>query len=385
MGLRVRKLAKELRRSPDELLGHLQTMGYVKYQSPEDMLADSVVSKLRRTLPKGDYRPRAEGKSQAGRGSGQLMDQLVPGVVRLDARKDLGVPARPKQSGPQAVPASRPAPAPPGAERAAADLAVEQDKLASERRTLAAERAALTEEGAKLTSEAERLAEDAARLKALEAAFKVEQAAFAEQCAKVDAQDGIRFTLAQAFEARGLIGLDEFERALGGMARARVLRELIPMLGVRDLDEVEQLLSRRLRLVGGEPLAFLEPFFGMVTVSDDRGELDGQGRTRLAVEALGESLLLNGISTVTLVVDRPAIFRCVQEYLDERITLRTARNLSVSDVSAQVANKSTLVWGMTVKKSIQEAAQSSGYRLFLDETVRGVVQHCERTRSWLVA
>jgi hypothetical protein len=400
MGLRVRKLAKELRRSPSELLGHLQTMGYLKYQSPEDMLADSVVSKLRRTLPKGNYRPRAELRTGENAGQTGLMGKLVPGVVRLETGGQGSSASRAKASVPLTAraPASTPKALGLEADKAlgleadkalslaadrALDLEAERAALVLDLKKLQSEQSSLAAERANLAAERERVAKREGLLKEQERVLEVERSAFADRVAEDTSPNPMLFSLGQAFEERGLIGVDEFERALGGMASARVLREIVPHLYVQDQEEVGRILRQRLRLVGGEPLHFLESFFGMVSVSDDRAEMDGQKRTRSAVEALSESLLLNGVSTVTLVVECPEVFRCVQEYLDERITLRGARKLSISGLSAQIANRGTLVWGLTLNQALQEAAQSSGHRLFWDETTRGVVQHCERTRSWL--
>jgi hypothetical protein len=254
----------------------------------------------------------------------------------------------------------------------------EREELERDREQLEAERARVREEWARLEEIRALLEADKAAAEEAGSGEVVGDGAPSES-----AKTAVSVALTDILEERGLIGVDEFERALGGMARARVLREVLSTLSVHDPAELRRRLAQRLRLVGGEPFPFLEPFFGMVTVSDDRAELDGQARVRAAVEALGESLLLNGISMMTVVGDRPVVFRCVQEYLDERIELRASANLSAADVSLAARSRATLVWGVPVADSVRAAASSSGHRLYSDPKPRRVVEHCKRTRSWL--
>ena len=63
MALRVRKLARELERSPEDVLLLLKDLGYERYRTPDDLLADDVVARARkaaRTTP-----PRARVPSPA--------------------------------------------------------------------------------------------------------------------------------------------------------------------------------------------------------------------------------------------------------------------------------------------------------------------------------
>jgi len=318
------------------------------------------------------------------------MDKLVPGVVRLD-QKGASAPAGPLDKGKPPA-ASPPAASPPAASPPQSPSIEEQRanlmRLAED---LKREREELERAKGQLASELASAAEERVRLGALRASIDADVAAQVESRAQqvlADRDQSERLSTTQvaltdALEERGLIGMDEFERALGGMANARVLRELLTNLSVPDPEALQRKLVQRLRLVGGESFPFLEPFFGMVTVSHERAELDGRLRVRSAVEALGETLLLNGISTVTVVGDRPVIFRCVQEYLDERITFRGASQISAKDVSVGAGYRATIVWGIPIKDSVSAAAETSGHRLYSDSIPRGVVEHCERTRSWL--
>jgi len=89
VGIRVRKLARELRQSPRDVLQLLQSLGFERYRSPEDMISDTVAARVRsssRPATNGHHapdparsRPRSAPSSAA---SGDLMAQLVPGVKR---------------------------------------------------------------------------------------------------------------------------------------------------------------------------------------------------------------------------------------------------------------------------------------------------------------
>ena len=48
MAIRVRKLAKELNRSPTEVLGVLHAIGFTRFRNVNDMLSDQIVSRLKR-------------------------------------------------------------------------------------------------------------------------------------------------------------------------------------------------------------------------------------------------------------------------------------------------------------------------------------------------
>ena len=61
MAVRLRKLAKELRRDPAELLGILHALGFARFRSPHDMLSDPIVGQLRGALRDGWPQSRSYG------------------------------------------------------------------------------------------------------------------------------------------------------------------------------------------------------------------------------------------------------------------------------------------------------------------------------------
>lgn len=145
MAIRVRKLAKELDRSPTEVLGLLHAIGFEKYRSAEDQVPDPTVQHVRDAIRSG-VRPLSVVLHESTRhaepvrpqvGRGDVMATLVPGVVPV------GGAARPVPRPVVAVPV-RTRPTPPTADpeparvlqadhqAAAAAWAVERSALAAE-------------------------------------------------------------------------------------------------------------------------------------------------------------------------------------------------------------------------------------------------------------
>ena len=133
MAIRVRKLAKEVRRSAGEVLGLLHHLGYVNYKRPDDMVADGPADKLRRAVRQGqtaaplkvvDRKKATVSPSQAP--ASDLMAQLVPGVVKQGQAAPPVAPSRP-------VPAPRPAPSPPPVPPRPASVPVVDPAVAVER------------------------------------------------------------------------------------------------------------------------------------------------------------------------------------------------------------------------------------------------------------
>ena len=92
MGVRIRKLAREVNRSPWDVLGVLHALGYRRYKSPDDMLSGPALARLRNGLRDGvapvpvPGRREASGTSErVAKASSDLMSQVIPGVVRQQA------------------------------------------------------------------------------------------------------------------------------------------------------------------------------------------------------------------------------------------------------------------------------------------------------------
>jgi hypothetical protein len=103
MSIRVRKLAKQMGRTPEQVLGLLLAIGNNRYRNADDMLPDEVVARLHRAEKEGTKAlpvaplpappPPAAGPAKA-----DLMSRLVPGVVRQGER-----PAPAAAKGPRPV------------------------------------------------------------------------------------------------------------------------------------------------------------------------------------------------------------------------------------------------------------------------------------------
>ena len=154
-------------------------------------------------------------------------------------------------------------------------------------------------------------------------------------------------TLIELFEARGLRGRDEYERTVAALASTRLLRDALSTLRVTDATAMTAVLNEKLLLVRGRPVPCLSNLYAMVSVSDDRRELDGDSSIQQAVESLGEALLLGGFRHLLLVEARPYVVRCLLEYMDSRVEVRPVGKLPVHELAASGGAKIGFVWGHT--------------------------------------
>ena len=144
MAVRVRKLAKELDQSPWHVLGLLQAIGFERYRSPDDMLPDVTVDKLRRAIKDGVKalpvapveEPSPPPRVAQGAAPGDLMAKLVPGVVRP------GAPP-PASTRPAVRRATHPPPEAKAADAAARRLDADRQALDTDVRSAQAEREAV--------------------------------------------------------------------------------------------------------------------------------------------------------------------------------------------------------------------------------------------------
>jgi hypothetical protein len=125
MAVRIRKLARELNRTPTELIGVLHALGLGRYRSVDDMLPAPAEARLRAGIKSGvapvpveviDNGRPSEPEPPAERGdmtsplglegrNADLMSQLVPGVVRAGAPRP---PERPASKPAERTPVSSP-------------------------------------------------------------------------------------------------------------------------------------------------------------------------------------------------------------------------------------------------------------------------------------
>ncbi len=340
MGIRVRKLARELRTTPGDVLGLLQELGFERYTTAEDMVSDIVASKLRKArrattnghphlmVANGTARPRNGSASRTEQAT-DLMAKLVPGVRRDTGGDDRHSP--PPARSPRPPAAASAAPAAQSSERAALDAA--KGELARARQALEAERAALEAERAAV--EIARNQIEAERTALSEARAELESArAFSAESEQVplaaespsglpsnpsEEREGVSSML-DMFDGRGLRGIDEAERALAALAGARTLGRLLEQVRVREPDVLQRLLWERLVLVGG-PDVPEELDTPTVVVSQDRADIPGAVELTRRCSLFSEQLMLSGYTRVAMVGVARRWQPLLRARLDPRITL----------------------------------------------------------------
>jgi hypothetical protein len=374
MAVRVRKLAKELERSPWDVLGMLHALGFGRYRSPEDMLPDSTCDRVRRgwkdgvtplpverpgvaqppRLSPGPAAPRTErGPSE------DLMARLVPGVIRNGPRSpEKKARVREPQIVPQIVP--------PSASSLAYAADPEPDELEEERARLAEEAERLENERATLVADRQEWATELEAWKADRLALKADREALAadrralrgERATGVPTGPGLPGPLlVDLLQARGLRGSDEFERALGALAAARQLGDVLGRLAVLDPEPVERLIRERLVLVGGGVPDSLPPGMTGVTVAPDRAELPDAIDLHKRLARTGELFLLNGLRRVLVVGGRPVWQRMLRQAIDGRVEMRflPAVRRTRADAEGDVTRTDAVIlWNVEVEPDARE-------------------------------
>lgn len=323
MATRVRKLAKELRRDPSEILGLLHELGYVRYRSTEDQISDVAVDRIRDAVRQGlkaaPVQPTAEPRAadtETRSTASEWMAKIIPGVVRRQVdEKELGPGEKP------APRAKAPKPEPPP-ERATATDAGSDVRVEAERATLEVERAKL--ETAKNDLFAARAQLERARVELAEARSQVEQIRYELEQERIELQEARvapasgAVSISELLEARGIRGSDEQQRALAALASGRHLGAILPDLRLADAGRVRRILDDRIVLVAGEAPASLQGV-AAITVAPERAELpDAREIERLLTE-IGEQLLLNGLRRLVIVNAAPRWQRLIREGLDRRV------------------------------------------------------------------
>ncbi|MFK7930572.1 MAG: hypothetical protein AB8H79_20470 [Myxococcota bacterium] len=350
MAIRVKKLARELRTTPQVVLQVLLELGYDRYKSDMDMVADPPAHK-----------------------------------VRQRAKKGLPTPAvTPPPRAPVARPAPRtPAPPAPAWVQDAAALDVPLDRLVgapkpSKGTDLADVSAAVRKEQARLDkrdqvqrAKSAHLDQQLAEVEARNAALRTERAALLaeleqarqaldDRAAALDAREAGGIPLQDLLARRGLSGVDEQGRALDALARARLLDSLAPRLRVLDPAPVVAVLQERLVLSSG-PVDDL-PGVAVVQVPADRAEVPGGAQLKRARSDLAGEFLLNGLTRVRLIGGGPVALRLLRAGVDERVSLELVPSKSRDEAQAltDVADVDAVVlWDVDESPQATEAYDGS--------------------------
>jgi len=291
VGVRVRKLARELAWSSGQVLGMLKALGYGRYRSTEDMVSDSIAAQVRKAARLGKradpVAPVGGRLARAAEAAPALqphpMASLVSGVRRQGVAPPTPVPALAVAAPPAS--ASPPVPPPPVAAPPARLVAPPAENP--------------------LLGKVEALQREVASLRA-------ELASLRE--ARSD-----KPSLLDLLNERGLRGADEGERAIAALAVARRLSAALQTLLPTDPARVRRLLDQGLVLVGGP----IPPELGVpaVTVAPERADVQSQEDIDRRVRAFGEQLLLHGLRRVRLVGVAPRWHAVLQSALDPRVRM----------------------------------------------------------------
>ena len=327
MAIRVRKLARQLGRAPEDLVDLLQVIGLSRYSSPNHMLpahAEDALREAVRKMPPG--RRPAPVRPPTPRPAPTLtpksgMQQVVPGVVPIDTppANELALESHRQHL-----------------ERAKASLEKERESLAALRQEAEAERDALRAERAQL--EARQTELDGAL-----AATRRERSALRERVEFLQKEREEDHTfLAYMLHERGLRGMDECERAIAALARRRQLRPILELLRCDRPDRVRDVLDQRLVLVGGAIPDALPDTLAAVSVAPDRADVPGERDLSRALARFGEILMLHGLRRLTVLGGRPAWHKTLREGLDPRVELRFVSR--AQDIGVLTAADLCVVW-----------------------------------------
>lgn len=300
MATRVRKLARQLGRTPDEILETLGNIGFPRYRSPDDMVSDAVIQRLRQQLPQRRRLPPPP-----------------PAPTR----------GRPRTPNPPPTPSVA--------------LATASEEIEATRAQHEAEVRAFEEEKRRVAEEAEAVKAMHADVQHAMAALAAERAAFeaersAWEQARADATSGGESadpsplpdlprvevggdpdTVLDLLEERGLRGRDEAERAIAALASAKELGPLLASMKPHDPDAVRRILSDRLVLIDTDVREGVR--LPTVTVSADRADVPSADHLERALRSLGERLLLHGMRSVLWVDVPPRWHTYLSDGIDGRI------------------------------------------------------------------
>lgn len=336
MAIRVKKLARELRTTPEVVLSLLRELGYDRYKSEMDMVSDPPADKVRKRARKG--LPAAPPAPRP----------VVAPPVPPPAAQDPTWLTDPSLAD---VPLDRlvTGGSAPVAQEELADLS---DAVRSEQRRLDRRAQAQSDRESALNARMSELESAAAALRAERDTMKTEleqaRRELADRAAALDAREAGGIPLGDLLARRGLVGADEHGRALSALARARLLDALTARLRVIDPGPVVGVLTDRLVLASG-PVDELEGV-AVVQVPPERAEVPGGADLQRARADLAGEFLLNGLTRVRLIGGGPVALRLLRSGVDERVVLELVPAASRDENGARddITDRDAVVlWGVS--------------------------------------
>ena len=347
MAIRVRKLAKELRRDAEELLGILHALGFTRFRSTQDMLSDQIVLQLRKAVRDG-VTPLA--MSRASSGKNTSVNPVKPPAEQAYSEADLTMELSDwlkkedsSQSGTPKQFSQTPDPSPtqneqaPGPSQKEREQSNKIDKLESEVQRLLHQ----------LEMANARLAETEASLKAVETQ---------------DVSSGNALSLVELLEARGLVGDREFQAALSALLGLPIEHAWIRELVVKEPEGLATLLHDRLVFVGGESSSLTRSGRAPVVVTSDRVERASDAEWLQSVEQISETLLLFGLRRVMFVGGDSAVLGFLRQHLDRRIQFSSVSGTIRSAVEAESdvhRNDLVVLWDVEVSEGARKLYDAS--------------------------
>lgn len=307
MGMRVRKAAKVLDCSPEDVIGLLLALGITRYKTTQDQLSDRIVTRLQEAVRSGLKPVQTVVKEQ--RKKNKPPSPLVVGSSVMDglmrASEEAELPGLPTDEG------------------------VQDGNFQVELRELAHQKA-LLEQGREVLAEQKRLH-----------AEQIQQAVQDKPVATPPKAVTQPTTLGSLLEERGLTTLDQWDAALVALGKGRMLAPLVETLVSSEPQKFRRLFADKLLLVEGLPPTRVPPGMVTVQVPVGQGELpDGEILER-GLEGLGERFLLHGMRRVVVCGGSHIGWWYLKDSMDPRVLLEVADRLPVGKISADLV----ILWG----------------------------------------
>ncbi len=366
----IRKLARRLGRSPEDLVRTLGAMGHSRFASADDVLPGELAERLvaRVHAPKAPARAPADDFESLMRSEGVTRLGTSKSARKPMARKPppaaaprrAAVASRTDRANPHAA-QRKAAPAPEYARELEQVLNGTRDRLRNLEHELASVQdqqhaEAVDHEGRVRQLEHQLAAEHRARLGAEARAHEAEG-----QLAARDADAARVPSLRELLAERGLMGEDEEAEALIAVLRSRRLGVLASSLVPSDLARLRRLLVERVVLHCGRKGCPVPGGMAPVVVAEARCEVCAGSNMARGFARLSEALMLNGLRRITIVGGTVGYHRHIRQGIDERIevklvegTRRRTRRQADRDVDG---SQLVVVWG----GSLDDAAVHSLY------------------------